>query len=233
MTRTLLFISSLLLLTTTVMGQQLGPIDCSPEALAQSQATFATLLNPDFEANPDAALANLFRLGALYQDMALTCGYTPDEVETSAMIARTLTVASLQEILAARAIGSNVDAALAEIEGLMGDSFTGQLLYNGIEPGLDGSGLGCVGCHNGETGPVTEGTWTRIVEQHLNEPELEGYTVERYLVESILQPNEYLTPGYVANLMPTNFGQRLDAQMLADLLAYLSSQDQEITDESP
>ena len=43
--------------------------------------------------------------------------------------------------------------------------------------------------------------------------------------ESILAPNAYISPGYPANAMPQNFGERLDLQQLADLVAYLESQD--------
>jgi len=50
--------------------------------------------------------------------------------------------------------------------------------------------------------------------------------VRRYLVESIVQPNAYVVPNYLPNLMPPNMGTRLDAQMLADIVAYLESQDQ-------
>ena len=59
----------------------------------------------------------------------------------------------------------------------------------------------------------------------LAEPALAGYDEVHYIVESILAPNAYVAAGYPANNMPQNFGERLDAQLLADLVAYVSSQD--------
>lgn len=199
---------------------------CEAAALAQQQDTFAQLLNFDFEARPDQSLANLYRLGAVYQELAARCGYEPSEQEINSLIQLTLSLADLEQIIAANAIGDDVDAIMLALEDVSGDSFTGQLLYNGMEPGLDGSGLGCAGCHAGAAAPSTEGTWTRVTEVHLLLPQFADYSPERYLVESIVHPNDYIAPGYEANLMPENFGNRLDIQQLADLLAYLSSQDQ-------
>jgi hypothetical protein len=63
-----------------------------------------------------------------------------------------------------------------------------------------------------------------VEETRLNDPALQEYTVEQYLVESLVQPNHYIVSGY-APAMPGDFGQRLTLQDLADLLAYLESQD--------
>jgi hypothetical protein len=59
----------------------------------------------------------------------------------------------------------------------------------------------------------------------LQDPLLAGYTLEHYLIESILVPNAYVAPGFAPNAMPQNFGQRITGQELADLVAYLASQD--------
>ncbi|MCY4526778.1 MAG: hypothetical protein OXB89_09230, partial [Anaerolineaceae bacterium] len=81
-------------------------------------------------------------------------------------------------------------------------------------------------CHNLATvAPPTEGTFTRVENTRLADPNLAAYSAEHYIVESILAPNAYVVEGYPANNMPQNFGERLDAQLLADLVAYLSSQD--------
>lgn len=209
-----------------VFGQGQIEVDCSPEGIARQQETFQQILTFDFAGNYDQSTANLFRLAAIYQQMAVECGYEPSEQEINALVQLTLSVTDLETVLAARAVGDDIEAIMAELETVTGDSFTGGLLYNGTEPGLDGSGLACLGCHNGETAPVTEGTWTRVDEIRLLEPQFEGYDHRRYLVESILHPNDYIVPDYVANLMPTNYGSRIDLQMLADLVTYLESQDQ-------
>ena len=115
-------------------------------------------------------------------------------------------------------IDSAVAFALSEIAELAGDPNNGQALYNGT--------LACSACHNLETvAPPTEGTFTRVSNTRLAEPALAGYDEAHYIVESILAPNAYVAAGYPANNMPQNFGERLDAQLLADLVAYVSSQD--------
>lgn len=235
MKKLILIVIIMLLPVTLLLRAQGGEeVDCTPEALQQQYDVFSTLLTVDFEDDSAQALANMYRLAEQYQRLAIACGYQPDEQQINAIIELTLSVTDINTILAAQSVGDDVDAALAEIESTFGDSFTGQLLYTGTEPGLDGSGLGCSGCHDGEAAPPTEGMWTRIHDIRLAELAEAGqdeYTVERYMVESILHPNAYVAEGYAENLMPPNYGSRLDAQMLADLVAYLSSQDQLLDDE--
>lgn len=211
-----------------LLAQNSVPDDpnCAPEVLQSQQSAFAQILNIDFEGNPSRSLENLFRLGAFYQQMATTCGYAPTEEERQAAIAWVLSFATLDEIIRARAVGGDVDAILAKLETLNGDPLNGQLLYSGQALALDGGVLGCEGCHNGQTAPPTEGMWTRADEVRLQDPALAGYTIERYFVESLLHPNAYIAPDYMANLMPDTYGQRLDMAQLADLLAFLNSQDQ-------
>lgn len=203
---------------------------CTPSQVATQQETFAQLLTFDFDNQPDLSRDNLYRLGALYQQLAVNCGYQPSEQEIDALIQLTLSLTDVETVLAANAVGDDVDAILAELETVNGDVFNGQLLYNSIEPSLDGGLLGCAGCHLGEVAPLTEGTWTRTHDIRLNDPALAGYDVTRYLVESIVQPDVYIAPDYMPQLMPQNFGNRLDLQQLADIIAYLESQDQLLED---
>lgn len=116
-------------------------------------------------------------------------------------------------------IDSVVARALGELTELTGDPNNGQALYNGS--------LACSACHELETvAPPTTGTFTRVSDTRLADPLLADHDEQRYLVESILAPNAYIAPGYPSNNMPQNFGERLDAQLLADLVAYLRSQDE-------
>lgn len=99
---------------------------------------------------------------------------------------------------------------------LEGDATNGEALY---------ISLGCSGCHNGGVvGPATTGTWSRTIDERL--PQLDGYTVEQYLVEAIVAPNAYLVDGYGAGIMTQNFwtDSRVSEQDLADILAYLEGQ---------
>lgn len=157
------------------------------------------------------ALETLYQVGAAYQQLALDCGHIPDNIG---------------ELF----VGTDVDAILVALEAVVGDPLRGQLLYNNEENGADGNVLACVGCHmGGAVGPTTEGTWTRWDEERRLDPLLAGYTFERFIIESVVHPNGYIPEGYLENMMPQNYGDRLSYQDLADLIQYLESQDQLVT----
>jgi hypothetical protein len=227
---TVLIVGLSLLFAGILVAQDSPPIPdtsaCDSATLAQQIGAFENVFSLDFEADAQTARDNLFRLGATYQLLALQCGYEPTQEEVNTMIEQVLSFASLADIIAANSVGYDTDAILTQLEDVRGDLFDGQLLYNGMENGLDGFPLGCSGCHEGGTAPLTEGTWTRVDEIRLNDEALAGYDVQHYLVESIIHPNNYIVPDYLPNLMPSNYGSRLDIQMLADIVAYLESQDQ-------
>lgn len=180
------------------------PLICDPADLLRRQAELANTLDtfPKMaESAPQAALEQLFQVGAAYQELALECGYIPPDI-------------------AARFVGADVARILTLLDAVSGDPLNGQLLYNSDT-------LACYGCHvaqAGEAAPALDGTLTRAEETRLADPALDGYTVTQYLVESIVQPGHYIAPGY-NNVMPNNFGDRLTLQDLADLLIFLESQD--------
>jgi len=124
------------------------------------------------------------------------------------------------------ASGQPVGADLAALELPPGDAARGEQLYNSNE-------LGCSSCHRGGmVAPPTEGSVTRAGERIATVPALAGYTVEQYLIESILVPNAYLVPNEGSkvystggiSIMQQNYSDRIDAQDLADLVAYLLAQ---------
>ncbi len=208
------------------LAQEGGGDGCSAEALARQQDTFAQFLTLDFAADGDLAIANLYRLGALYQTMALDCGYQPNLAEIDRLLAITLRLVSLDDLIAAQSVGADLPAIMLDLSEMPGDPLRGQLLYNGLEPALGGAILGCAGCHeNEQVAPLTAGTWTRIDELRLALAEFLDYSHRQFLVESIVQPNAYITPEYAA-VMPDIYGQQLTPQQLADLVAFLESQDQ-------
>jgi hypothetical protein len=49
-------------------------------------------------------------------------------------------------------------------------------------------------------------------------------SVEAYVREAIVLPEAFKQSGFENVNMPANFGERLDAQSLADLLAYLTGE---------
>jgi cytochrome c oxidase subunit 2 len=80
--------------------------------------------------------------------------------------------------------------------------------------------LGCSACHpsSGGTGPALEGVFGHEV------PLADGSTVladEAYIHESIVNPNAKIVEGYQP-IMPS-YANRVDAQQLADLIAYIVS----------
>lgn len=120
-------------------------------------------------------------------------------------------------------VGDDVAAIVPELANYQADPQNGMALYNGA--------LACAGCHNGgAVGPATEGTWTRVLEERLNDPAVQQLGITdgvTYLVDSIVRPNDYISPGYAPGIMPQNYGERLSYQDLADIVAYLQSQDQQ------
>jgi mono/diheme cytochrome c family protein len=188
------------------------PADCAGDGLIAAKAEIDALL-ADFDAlasaDSTAALDALYTAGETYRRFALDCGYLPENLD--GLVIET----------------TDVDRILTALETLNGDPLHGQLLYNGEEPSASGSIVGCAGCHEqGEVAPKTEGTWTRWDEQHSLEPRFADYTFEHYAVESIILPWEYTVEPFPEMTMPNIYHDQLGYQDLADIVAYLNSQDQ-------
>ena len=101
---------------TAIRAQDESAEECAAEKLAAQQSVLADYLTPDFEADYDMALANLFRLGALYQSMALQCGYSPNDQQVDVMLLQALDFVSLDDLLAAQSVGKDVEQILLELE---------------------------------------------------------------------------------------------------------------------
>ncbi|MEL6149355.1 MAG: c-type cytochrome [Chloroflexota bacterium] len=111
-------------------------------------------------------------------------------------------------------VGTDVEAIVAELANFEGDPASGEALY---------TSYACLGCHlGGAAAPATELQWAAAVEGAEGRP-YAGDPVT-YMVESIVAPNAYIVPGYVAGAMPQNFGERITFQEMADLLAYVEQQ---------
>ncbi len=112
--------------------------------------------------------------------------------------------------------GTDITAALPT-----GDTARGKTLAEGP--------LGCVNCHIlAPVGPAwmaqagQPGIGARA-EARIKQPDYTGKAADatHYLLESIVQPNVYVVQGFQPGVMPQNFGQRMSAQDLADVIAYL------------
>lgn len=122
------------------------------------------------------------------------------------------------------AVGTDVDAIVASLEGVTGDATRGEAIYSGQSRTELNARLGCSACHaGGVQAPATEENWTTAQNVRINEADNSGHTAQSYLIESIVLPNEYIAPGYSSGIMPEVFGSQMSVQDMADVLAYLES----------
>jgi cytochrome c2 len=101
-----------------------------------------------------------------------------------------------------------------------GDATRGEQMFLGTAPGPDGKVLGCNACHSVDgtpgVGPSMQGISGRVPADY--------DSIEAYVYSSILTPNEMVVEGFAPGVMVPTFGERLDNQSLADLLAFLATQ---------
>jgi hypothetical protein len=177
-------------------------LSCDLAQLQQMQSDLAASLqnfSEEAQDQPGSALDTLFKVGAAYQQLALDCGYIPADI-------------------ANRPVGTDVERILTTLDKVVGDPLNGQLLYN--------EALACAGCHLSEAriAPALDGTYTRILDTRLSDAQLSDYTPAQYIIESIVDPGVYVVAPYQDTMIP-NFGDRITLQELADLIAFLESQD--------
>jgi len=115
-------------------------------------------------------------------------------------------------------VGADITVALPD-----GDAARGKSLSEGV--------LGCASCHVltavGPKWPADAGApgIGSRAETRIQEPGYAGQatSAEQYLFESVVMSNAYVVEGFQPNLMPQNYADRLSAQDMADLLAYMLS----------
>jgi mono/diheme cytochrome c family protein len=113
------------------------------------------------------------------------------------------------------AAGTDLDVELPE-----GDPAQGELLFKGQVNGQ----FPCSSCHSLDAGvqivgPSLAGIATTA------ETRKEGYDAERYIHESIVSPDAHIVEGFTSpSLMPKTFGELMTKQDLADVLAFLMTQ---------
>jgi mono/diheme cytochrome c family protein len=106
-------------------------------------------------------------------------------------------------------------------------------LVTGDEPIADiFARAGCVVCHTipgipggkGQVGPLL--ILGATGPERLNDPAYEGRatTVREYIMESVLDPRQYVVQGYPALTMPTWYGSKLSALALEKIATYLEQQ---------
>ena len=103
-------------------------------------------------------------------------------------------------------VGSVPQEATPTVDVSQGDAAAGKEVF---------ASAGCAGCHtftpagsNASVGPDLDTA-------------LEGKDAD-FVLESIVDPNAEITPGFNAGVMPSNFGETLSDKQLADLVAFLT-----------
>lgn len=215
-----------MLLTVTISAQRTpvpepDPLRCTPEGLRDYYTGLVgegqiALDSPssDIEVSSEV-LGILYDAGKSLQERMLLCGYIPDDI-ASLPIGEDATLERVLEVL----------------DTLSADPLRGQLLYLGQDRSSQNQTLGCSGCHESVNpiGPTTEGTWTRWDEQYRLLPEFAEQPFAYFAAESVLHPNAHVEPPFLENIMPPIYTSALGFQDLADIIAFLESQDQLLED---
>lgn len=87
------------------------------------------------------------------------------------------------------------------------------------------AGMGCIGCHDlsqdqteSNRGPVAP----YFGNLHLTAGErIAGQDAATYVYNSIVKPNDFVNPGYVAGIMPQNFSEQMSEEEIQGLVAWL------------
>lgn len=82
---------------------------------------------------------------------------------------------------------------------------------------------GCVGCHALDPNQKMTGpTWHNVGDTAVTR--VPGESPAQYIYQSIVEPNAHVVEGYPGNVMPQTFKDMLSPQELAEMVAYLLSQ---------
>jgi cytochrome c551/c552 len=119
-------------------------------------------------------------------------------------------------VAVAQPVGTSLDSALPA-----GNADNGKALF---------TSQGCAACHSLKpdekiVGPSLAGMATHAADR-IKAADYKGQakSPEQYIRESIVQTSAYIVPTYADGLMPKDYGAKLDAQGLADLIAFLLTQ---------
>ncbi|MFO7680693.1 MAG: c-type cytochrome [Chloroflexota bacterium] len=129
-------------------------------------------------------------------------------------------VLSLALVLAACGGGGDTASDSSGDSGaLVGNPTRGEKLYAQTTIGK-ASAPGCVTCHSLTpdvvlVGPSHAGVGVRAATY------VEGMTAEEYLYESLTHPDTHIVDGFTPGVMYQNYAAELNAQEIADLVAYL------------
>jgi cytochrome c oxidase subunit 2 len=84
--------------------------------------------------------------------------------------------------------------------------------------------FGCPVCHSEDGSKKTGPTWLHLYQSSVSLSDGTKVTADdKYLSNSIIDPNLQIVAGFQPNVMPQTFGKTLDASQLQAILAYLES----------
>lgn len=113
------------------------------------------------------------------------------------------------------AVGTDVNVELPQ-----GDAANGDLLFH--SKGAGGK-FPCSACHSLQQGQTLVGpSLYGIADTAATRKE--GYSAEKYIHESVVEPNAYVVESFTPGIMPQTFGTQVTKQELADIIAYLMTQ---------
>lgn len=245
--RRLLYLSIIGLLMLPFVGlqpasaQDSTPEPCDVDALLHASQAFAAQAQTALEGaddDLDAALSQLYAIGAAYQTLAVQCGYVDTRDDQGHGDEDHDDEDHDEET--AHDSGDDHGAAL-ERALAVGDPESGEALFNVLIPQV---GFACATCHRVDTteqliGPGLLGVGspdhdpTEHAMDGMATPAMGGMAMgddhdeeaehdpAEYIRTSILHPNEYVVPGFPENLMPQTYGDILSEDQINDLVAYL------------
>jgi mono/diheme cytochrome c family protein len=119
----------------------------------------------------------------------------------------------------------DVAAYVGRVAGSGGDD-QGALATAGLAGATDGKQIytaaGCAGCHaladagaTGNIGPTLEGIAGTAAKRQPGTPP------DKYVSDSIINPNAFITPGFSAGVMPQNYDDQLTPEQVKALTDYL------------
>jgi len=108
-------------------------------------------------------------------------------------------------------------ATQVPVQAPSGDAENGKVLFNEISPQ---TGFSCAICHNvAIDAPILGPSMLNIKETA--KTRVAGLSVEEYLYESIINPNDYIVDGFAPGVMPLNWGDAYNDDQINDIIAYL------------
>lgn len=101
-----------------------------------------------------------------------------------------------------------------------GNPIEGEMLFNQLTLA---AAPGCAACHSLQPGVRMVGP-SMADAATVASGAVDGLSAEEFLRQSIVEPDAYITEGFMPGLMPQDYGSTLSIQQIDDLVAFLLTQ---------